>query len=83
VCAEPFQPGVNPRTFAGDYAAYLSAIGQAQQAAPEVSAEPPLKCYVFASCQIKRSPSTGRRKPGSRRQRARKPNARRRPSFTG
>jgi len=50
VCAQPFQPGVDPSTFAADYAGYLSAIGQAEQEAPQVSAEPPLRCYVFASC---------------------------------
>jgi hypothetical protein len=50
VCAQPFQPGVNPGTFATDYAGYLNAIGQAQQNAPQVAAEPPLRCYVFASC---------------------------------
>jgi hypothetical protein len=50
VCAQPFQPGVDPATFPSDYPGYLEAIGQAQQEAPQVSAEPPLKCYVFASC---------------------------------
>jgi triacylglycerol esterase/lipase EstA (alpha/beta hydrolase family) len=52
VCAQAVQPGVDPTTFPTDYAAYLAAIGQAQAHAPEVSAEPPLKCYVFASCAI-------------------------------
>jgi hypothetical protein len=86
VCAEPFQPGVNPTTFAGDYAGYLNAISQAQQQAPEVSAEPPLKCYVFASCRIKRSAPTRKPQPGARRRHHRRPSAsrpRRRPSFTG
>jgi triacylglycerol esterase/lipase EstA (alpha/beta hydrolase family) len=50
VCAHPFQPGVDPLTFPTDYAGYLGAIGQAFLTAPEVPAEPPLKCYVFASC---------------------------------
>jgi triacylglycerol esterase/lipase EstA (alpha/beta hydrolase family) len=52
VCAEPFQPGVDPTTFAGDYAGFLGAIGNAQQTAPQFPAEPPLKCYVFASCPL-------------------------------
>jgi Lipase (class 2) len=64
VCAEPFQPGVNPGTFASDYAAYLAAIGQAEQQAPEVSAEPPLKCYVFASCRTTTGPVTHKTRPG-------------------
>jgi hypothetical protein len=51
VCAQPFQPGVDQSTFASDYAGYLNAIGQAQQNAPQIPAEPPLACYVFASCQ--------------------------------
>lgn len=51
VCAEPFQPGVDPTTFATDYAGFLSAIGQASAQSPQVSAEPPLQCYVFASCR--------------------------------
>lgn len=51
VCAQPFQPGIDPSTFAGDYAGFLAAIGQAFAESPEVKAEPPLKCYVFAACQ--------------------------------
>lgn len=54
VCLEPFQPGVNPNTFAGNYANFLSAIGQAFEESPEVVAEPPLDCYVFASCHLRR-----------------------------
>lgn len=50
VCTEPFQPGVDPTTFPTDYAGFLAAIGQAAEQSPEVSAEPPLQCYVFASC---------------------------------
>jgi triacylglycerol esterase/lipase EstA (alpha/beta hydrolase family) len=50
VCAEPFQPGVDPSSFPSDYAGYLQNIGQGQQNAPQVTAEPPLQCYVFASC---------------------------------
>jgi triacylglycerol esterase/lipase EstA (alpha/beta hydrolase family) len=87
VCAQPFQPGVNPSTFASDYARFLQAISQAQQQAPEVSAEPPLKCYVFASCRSTTGPSTHKRKRGSgkrtRHPHARPPASRRRPSFTG
>jgi lipase (class 2) len=56
VCAQPFQPGVDPSTFASDYGNYLNAIGQAQQGAPQVSAEPPLQCYVFAACPIPAAP---------------------------
>ncbi len=92
VCTEPFQPGVNPSTFASDYAAYLAAVGQAQMQAPQVSAEPPLECYVFASCKLGRAPATHKTKPGSakrhprrrhRRHRSAASKPQRRPSFTG
>jgi hypothetical protein len=73
VCADPFQPGVNPATFPSDWAAYLAAIGQAEQQAPEVTAEPPLKCYVFASCHIKTAAPRHKAKPGSGKHRARHP----------
>jgi triacylglycerol esterase/lipase EstA (alpha/beta hydrolase family) len=56
VCAKPFQPGVDSSAFPSDYAAYLGAIGQAQENAPQTSAEPPLACYVFASCHIPAAP---------------------------
>jgi hypothetical protein len=55
VCAEPFQPGVDPAGFPTDYAGFLTAIGQAAEQSPQVSAEPPLRCYVFASCRAPRA----------------------------
>ncbi len=64
VCAQPFQPGVDPSAFAADYGSYLSAIGQGQENAPQVSAEPPLACYVFASCPL---PSPPRKPAGHKR----------------
>jgi hypothetical protein len=48
VCTRAFQPGVDPATFATDYAAYLGAIASAAVASPEVPAEPALRPYVFA-----------------------------------
>ena len=50
VCAEPFQPGVNPETFAADDAAYDQWAGETFANWPRVDSEPPLKCYVTASC---------------------------------
>jgi triacylglycerol esterase/lipase EstA (alpha/beta hydrolase family) len=50
VCTQPFQPGVNPATFATDYAAYLAAAGNGVTRARQVSAEPRLACYVYADC---------------------------------
>jgi triacylglycerol esterase/lipase EstA (alpha/beta hydrolase family) len=51
VCAQPFQPGVEPGSFASNYAAYLAEIGRVQESAKQVSAEPRLDCYVFAGCR--------------------------------
>jgi triacylglycerol esterase/lipase EstA (alpha/beta hydrolase family) len=48
VCLQPFQPGVDPLTFATDYAAFLAYAGDSTGNAPDVAAEPPLKRYVFA-----------------------------------
>jgi triacylglycerol esterase/lipase EstA (alpha/beta hydrolase family) len=49
VCAQPVQPGVDPSTFATDYADYLAFIAQSQSSAPTTASEPPLRCYVFAT----------------------------------
>jgi triacylglycerol esterase/lipase EstA (alpha/beta hydrolase family) len=71
VCAQPFQPGVNPATFPADWGAYLAAIGNAESSAKQVSAEPPLKCYVFADCPIAaaqpKSGTLGERRKSTRR----------------
>jgi triacylglycerol esterase/lipase EstA (alpha/beta hydrolase family) len=50
VCLEAFHPGVNPETFASDYAQYDQEIGETFANSPRVDREPPLKCYVTASC---------------------------------
>jgi hypothetical protein len=47
-CAQPFQPGVDPTTFAADFARLLAYAGDPAGNAPDVPAEPPLKPYVFA-----------------------------------
>ena len=47
-CAQPFQPGVNPATFAADFAGLLAYAGNPAGNAPDVPDEPPLKPYVFA-----------------------------------
>jgi pimeloyl-ACP methyl ester carboxylesterase len=50
VCLDPLMPGINRATYPAD--ALTAAIGFAQNeaSAPQVQAEPPLKCYVTASC---------------------------------
>ena len=51
VCAEPFQPGVDPSTFAQDDAKYNQEISEVFASYPRSESEPPLKCYVTASCR--------------------------------
>jgi triacylglycerol esterase/lipase EstA (alpha/beta hydrolase family) len=50
VCAEALQPGVDPETFASEDARYDQEIGETFANYPHVASEPPLKCYVTASC---------------------------------
>lgn len=57
VCAEPFQPGVDEATFAADYAAMLQVIGESGQSVESTSEEPPLACYVSASCPATAAPA--------------------------
>jgi hypothetical protein len=52
-CGRPFMPGVNPSTFLTDYARELSLVGKEVATYPHVAAEPPLACYVTASCGSK------------------------------
>jgi triacylglycerol esterase/lipase EstA (alpha/beta hydrolase family) len=47
-CLLPLQPGVDPRTFAADYARFVAYAGNPAGNAADVPAEPPLKRYVFA-----------------------------------
>jgi triacylglycerol esterase/lipase EstA (alpha/beta hydrolase family) len=53
VCAEAFQPGVNPETFPTEDAKYNQEIFETFATYPHVASEPPLKCYVTASCPPK------------------------------
>jgi triacylglycerol esterase/lipase EstA (alpha/beta hydrolase family) len=50
VCAEPFQPGVDAETFVAEDARYDAWAGETFATWPRVDAEPPLRCYVTASC---------------------------------
>jgi triacylglycerol esterase/lipase EstA (alpha/beta hydrolase family) len=51
VCAEPFQPGVNSETFAAEDSEYNGDAAETFGNYPHVASEPPLKCYVTASCK--------------------------------
>jgi pimeloyl-ACP methyl ester carboxylesterase len=50
VCTQPFMPGVNPATVATDAAATAADLLTNIATYPPVPAEPPLRCYVTASC---------------------------------
>jgi pimeloyl-ACP methyl ester carboxylesterase len=50
VCGQLFMPGVNPLTFPTDELSSLAAVGAAVASTPPIPAEPPLRCYVTASC---------------------------------
>jgi hypothetical protein len=65
-CDAPFQPGVDPATFAADYAGYLGAVGSAAAESPQTSAEPALKCYTTAVCPSVTPPPTASCRPGTR-----------------
>lgn len=45
-CAQAYMPGVNPASFAGDYAAMLAVLADANASSGRVAVEPPLQCYV-------------------------------------
>jgi triacylglycerol esterase/lipase EstA (alpha/beta hydrolase family) len=50
VCTKLLMPGVNPATFAIDELNSLAGIGTTVATYPHVPSEPPLACYVTASC---------------------------------
>lgn len=49
-CAHPFMPGIDRSTFLRDYGRELAYIGRVVSSYPTVPREPPLACYVTASC---------------------------------
>jgi hypothetical protein len=50
VCTQLLMPGVNPATFPTEGAQFSAELASAIAGAPQLSAEPPLRCYVTASC---------------------------------
>ena len=53
ICTPPplgLMPGINPVTYPADLAAAAFDLGTNTASAPAVTAEPPLACYVTASC---------------------------------
>jgi hypothetical protein len=51
VCLDPLMPGVNPVTFVTDFAQTNAVVATTLATYPHVAAEPPLACYVAASCR--------------------------------
>ena len=49
-CAQPYMPGINPAT--GPAAGLQALYDDETSTGPETPSEPPLACYVFASCRI-------------------------------
>ena len=49
-CAQPFMPGVNPAT--GPAAGLQAFYDDESSTGPESTSEPPLACYVYASCKV-------------------------------
>jgi pimeloyl-ACP methyl ester carboxylesterase len=53
-CDKPFMPGVDPATFLADYGDAGAFLAKTLLTYPHVPAEPPLRCYVTASCPASR-----------------------------
>jgi triacylglycerol esterase/lipase EstA (alpha/beta hydrolase family) len=51
-CLNPFMPGIDPATFAADYANTLASVAATVASAPHTPAEPALACYVTATCPV-------------------------------
>ena len=63
-CLNPFMPGIDPATFAANYAHTVASIAATVASAPHTTAEPPLACYVTATCPVRRA--TGQSPPTRR-----------------
>ncbi|MEA2241683.1 MAG: hypothetical protein QOD24_1239 [Solirubrobacteraceae bacterium] len=57
VCARLFMPGVDPVAFPANYARYLATIATGLLSGDQVTAEPPLRCYVTATCAAAAAPA--------------------------
>jgi hypothetical protein len=55
-CTGLFMPGVDAIAFVGNYARYTATIARAVVLAQQVPAEPPLRCYVTATCPAAAAP---------------------------
>ena len=49
-CLSPLMPGIDPGTFAADYANTLASLASTVTTSPRTTSEPLLACYVTATC---------------------------------
>jgi hypothetical protein len=56
VCARVFMPGVDAAVFPANYARYLATVATGLLSGEQVAAEPPLRCYVTATCAVAAAP---------------------------
>jgi hypothetical protein len=54
-CLNPLMPGIDPSTFAADYANTLASVASTVATARRTTSEPPLACYVTATCPTGRA----------------------------
>jgi hypothetical protein len=54
-CLSPLMPGIDPATFAPDYANTLASVAATVASAPRTASEPPPACYVTATCPTGRA----------------------------
>jgi hypothetical protein len=59
-CLTPLMPGIDAATFAADYASTLASVASTVATSPHTASEPPLACYVTATCPIGRAASQKR-----------------------
>ena len=50
VCTQPLMPGINPATYPADLFSALTDLAVNTATGPAADSEPPLRCYVTASC---------------------------------
>jgi hypothetical protein len=63
VCLEHFMPGIDPLTYAVDAGKAAADLELNTETAPKIGAEPPLFCYVTASCPPASTSSAGASAP--------------------
>jgi hypothetical protein len=54
-CLSPLMPGIDPGTFAANYANTVASVASTVARSPRTTSEPPLACYVTATCPIGRA----------------------------